>query len=152
MSSLRSYYGQIRQTYLASISKSGNGTNAVKKPAWPYYEMLSFLNDSLTAKSSLSNLKRKEINTEIGESNAHSSKKSLKKGNSNEEQWFANQNEFMTKALKSFETPSETSEDELFGKLVAKGLAKIFDEDIKDELKISIQQLINQAKKRSYND
>ena len=42
MSSLRTYYGQLRQKYLSSKNKSGSGADEFKKPTWPYFDSLSF--------------------------------------------------------------------------------------------------------------
>ena len=50
--SLSSYYCQIRSSYNAAKTKSGNGTSDIKKPTWIYFDMLKFLGDSLTPKGS----------------------------------------------------------------------------------------------------
>ena len=44
------------QKYLSSKNKSGSGADQVKKPTWPCFNSLSFLNESLTACQSTSNL------------------------------------------------------------------------------------------------
>ena len=33
----------------SSKNKSGNGADEVRKPTWPYFDSVSFLNESLTA-------------------------------------------------------------------------------------------------------
>ena len=56
----------------------------------------------------------------------------------------------MSKLIDSFEHSesgtSESLEDDLFGQVVAKSIAKIPDGEIKEELKIEIQQLILSTK------
>ena len=56
MSSLRKYYGQMRQIYLPSKNKSDSTANEIKKLTWPYFDSLFFLNESLTAHYSTINL------------------------------------------------------------------------------------------------
>ena len=44
------------------------------------------------------------------------------------------------------------TDDEIFGELIASSMAKVPEGDIKDELKISIQQLILTSKRRALNE
>ena len=37
------------QTKILLLKTSGNGADEVKKPTWPYFDSVSFLNESLTA-------------------------------------------------------------------------------------------------------
>ena len=55
----------------------------------------------------------------------------------------------MPVAGQTLRTP-ESTEDEIFGQLIAEGMAKIRDEDIKEELKTEFQQLIFEANQRSH--
>ena len=64
----------------------------------------------------------------------------------------ANQNALMSKPIQSYDEPKESTfvtEDELFGQVIAKSIAKIFDHEIKEELKIETQQCILNAKRRA---
>lgn len=76
-------------------------------------------------------------------------KKRSKWGLSKENKWYENQDKFMPVAAQILRTPQST-EIEVFGQLIAKAMAKIRDRDIKEELKIEIQQLIFGANQRSH--
>ena len=59
----------------------------------------------------------------------------------------------MSNLIQSFDEPKESrtfvTEDELFGQVIAKSIAKIPDGEIKEKLKIEIQQCILNAKWRT---
>ena len=56
----------------------------------------------------------------------------------------------MSKVISTFETPANTSdEDNLFGQLIARGMHIIPAGDLKEDLKIEIQQLINRTQKQA---
>ena len=80
-------------------------------------------------------------------------KKKRKEINSSEvDEWMTNQNALMSKLIQSYDEPKESTfvtEDELFGQVIAKSIAKIPDGEIKEELKIEIQQCILNAKRRA---
>ena len=62
-----------------------------------------------------------------------------------------NQNALMSKLIQSCNKSKESMfvmEYELFGQVIAKSLAKISDNEIKEKLKIEIQQCILNAKRR----
>ena len=42
VSSLRKYYGQMRQIYLPSKNKNDSTANEIKKLTWPYFDSLFF--------------------------------------------------------------------------------------------------------------
>ena len=68
------------------------------------------------------------------------------------DEWMTNQNALMSKLIQSYDEPKESTfvtEDELFGQVIAKSIAKIPDGEIKEELKIEIQQCILNAKRRA---
>ena len=50
---LRSYYCQLRSQYKSTKTKSSSGTADIKKPTWPFFDSLKFLDDNLTAKLNL---------------------------------------------------------------------------------------------------
>ena len=80
-------------------------------------------------------------------------KKKRKEDNSSEvDEWMTNQNALMSKLIQSYDEPKESTfvtEDELFGQVIAKSIAKIPDGEVKEELKIKIQQCILNAKRRA---
>ena len=56
------------------------------------------------------------------------------------------------KNIQSYNEPKDSTfltEDELFGQVIGKSIAKIPDDEIKQELKIDIQQCILNAKRRA---
>ena len=69
-----------------------------------------------------------------------------------EDEWLENQNLLMFKLIDSYEQSksgtSESMEDDLFGHVVAKSIAKNFRWRRKEELKIEIQQLILSSKRK----
>ena len=80
-------------------------------------------------------------------------RKERKEVNSSEvDEWMTNQNALMSKLIQSYDEPKESTfvtEDELFGQVTAKSIAKTPDGEIKKELKIEIQQCILNAKRRA---
>ena len=63
-----------------------------------------------------------------------------------------NQNSLISKLVQSYDEPKESTfvtEDELFGQVIVKSIAKIPDGEIKEEIKIEIQQGILSAKRRA---
>lgn len=109
-----------------------------------------FLDDNLIPRSSLNNMKRSQsIITTVETSVVPGFKKRSKWGLSKENKRYENQNKFMPVAGQSLRT-TQSTEVEVFGQLIAKAMAKIRDGDIKEELKIEIQQLIFGANQRSH--
>ena len=144
MASRRSYYCQLRSQYKSAKTKSGSGTADIKKPTSPFFDSLKFLDDNLTVKGTSSSINLSEVSQ---------FKKKRKEVNSSKvEQWMTNQNALMSKLIQSYDEPKESTfvtEDELFGQVIAKSIAKIPDGEIKEELKIEIQQCILNAKRRA---
>ena len=95
----------------------------------------------------------KDTSSSINLSEVSQFKKKRKEVNSNKvDEWMANQNALMSKLIQSYNEAKESTfvtEDELFGQVVAKSVAKIPDGEIKEELNIEIQQCILNAKKRA---
>ena len=135
---------QLRSQYKSAKTKSSSGTAGVKKPTWPFFDSLKFLDDNLTVKGTSSSINLSEVSQ---------FKKKRKEVNSSKvEQWMTNQNALMSKLIQSYDEPKESTfvtEDELFGQVIAKSIAKIPDGEIKEELKIEIQQCILNAKRRA---
>ena len=61
MASLRSYYCQLRSQYKSVKTKSGRGTADIKKPTWPFFDSLKFLDDNLTVKGTSSSINLSEV-------------------------------------------------------------------------------------------
>ena len=143
MASLRSYYFQLRSQYKSAKRKSGSGTADIKKPTWLFFDSLNFLDDNLTVKGTSSSINLSEVSQ---------FKKKRKEVNSSEvDEWMANQNALISKMIQSYDEPKESTfvtEDELFGQVIAKSVAKISNGEIKEELKIEIQQCIFSKKRR----
>ena len=81
--------------------------------------------------------------------------KKRKEVNSSEvDKWMTIQNTLMSNLIPSFDEPKESrtfvTEDELFGQVIAKSIDKIPDGEIKEELKIEIQQCILNAESRAH--
>ena len=144
MASLRSYYCQLRSQYKSAKTKSGSWTADIKKPPWPFFDSLKFLDDNLTVKGTSSSINLSEVSQ---------FKKKRKEVNSSEvDEWMANQNALISKMIQSYDEPKESTfvtEDELFDQVIAKSIAKIPDGEIKEELKIKIRQCILNAKRRA---
>ena len=108
-----------------------------KQPTWPFFDSLTFLDNNLTVKGTSSS---------INLSGVSQFKKKRKEVNSSKvDEWMTKQNAFMLKLIQSYDKPKESTsvmEDVLFGQVIAKFIAKIRDGEIKEELKIKIQQCI----------
>ena len=102
------------------------------------FDSLKFLDDNLTVKGTSSSINLSEVSQ---------FKKKRKEVNSSEvDEWMTNQNPLMSKLIQSYDEPKEY---ELFGQVIAKAIAKIPSGEIKEELKIEIQQCILNAKRRA---
>ena len=127
MASLRSYYCQLRSQYKSSKIKSGSGTANIKKPTWPFFDTLKFLDDNLTVKGTSSSINLSEVSQ---------FKKKRKEVNSSEvDKWMTNQNALISKLIQPYDEKKESTfvmEDE-FGQVIAKSIAKIRDGEIKED-------------------
>ena len=139
MNSLRSYYGHVRQSCVLSDRKNDGNAIDIKKPTWPYYEHLHFLNDNLIPRSMTNSLKRNNSKTNSFDDNKGPTTTKTPKVVITEESSTGQD------TLKQ----EDRTEDEIFGQLIIKKLKKIPEGDIKEELKIEIQQLIFQARRNS---
>ena len=164
MVGLRSYYGQLKQKVRSSI-KSGAGSDEVFTPQWPFFnEMDSFLSDFVTPRTTESNIDTEEnivddVNDTIRSSSATYKRKKGSSGRKDSEISVTDQ--VMLKALERLDKPktppsiaqlatyrsndNETQED-LFGRMIAKSLIDIDDKLIREKCKLQIQQLLFDAK------
>ena len=141
MASLRSYYCQLKSQYQSAKTKSGSGTADIEKPTWPFFDSLKFIDDNLTVKGTSSSINLSEV--------SQFKKKREEISSSEVDKWMANQNALMLKLIQSYDEPKESTfvtEDELFGQVV---VTEIRDVEIKEELKIEIQQCVLNAKRRA---
>ena len=99
MASLSSYYCQLRSQYKSAKAKSGSGTADIKKPTWPFFDSLKFLDDNLTVKGTSSSINLSEVSQ---------FKKKRKEANSSEvDEWMTSQNALMSKLIQSYDEPQE---------------------------------------------
>ena len=142
----RSYYCRLRSQYKNAKTKSGSWTADIKKPTWPFFDFFKVLDDNLTVKGTSSSINLSEVSQ---------FQKKRKEVNSSEvDKWMTIQNTLMSNLIPSFDEPKESrtfvTEDELFGQVIAKSIDKIPDGEIKEELKIEIQQCILNAESRAH--
>ena len=140
MASLRSYYCQLKSQYQSEKTKSASGTADIKRPTWPILDSLRFLDDNLTVKG---------ISSSINLSEVSQFKRKEEVNSSEVDEWMTNQNALMSKLIQSYDEPKESTfvtEDELFGRIIAKSVARFPEGEIKEELKIEMQQCILNAK------
>jgi len=142
---LKNYYGSLRRM-IESSKSSGGGTEEVYVSPWKFYESLEFLSDAFTPRKTKSNA------NEDADSNPPSAKvsKKLAQDQTNE------LHKVMTTATtalqsvisKKNEKPPSEDADDTFGKLLIGQLRLIPDCDLKDDLKINLQQMILQCKRQ----
>ena len=137
----RSYYRQFRSQHKSAKTKSGSGTADIKKPTWPFFDSLKFLDDNLTVKGTSTSINLNEV--------SQFKNKRTDVNSSEVDEWMTDQNALMSKLIQSYDGPKQSTfvmEDELFGQVIAKFIAKTPDGEIKEELKTEIQQSILNAK------
>ena len=101
MASLRSYYCQLRSQYKSAKTKSGSGTADIKKPTWPFFDSLKFLDDHLTMEGTSSSINLSEV--------SQFKKKSNKVNSSEVDESMTNQNALMSKLIQSYDEPKEST-------------------------------------------
>ena len=97
MASLRSYYCQLRSQYKSAKTKGGSWTADIKKPTWPFFDSLKFLDDNLTVKGTSSSINLSEV--------SQFRKKRKEVNGSKVDQWMTNQNALMSKLVRSNDEP-----------------------------------------------
>ena len=129
--SLKSYFSQERAKVTAS--QSGDGTDNVYESRWKFYTRLTFLNDSMTPRGVYSNLGNDGDGTNVKRKNSKTSTSSVE-----------NVERLMATAVHHLQTP-DTSEDAIFGILIAKKLKKLPDGLRKEEAKLKILMDLNKV-------
>ena len=149
--SLRNYYSVERRKEEAAARKSGSGRDDLYQSKWQFYIHLVFLKDTFTPRNTESNYKRS--NREL--SNSPDNNAGLVSGNKSAQDpahainRVAESMESIVGQLNSRESSASTlqhpkSEDEIFGEMVIKMIAKIPESEEKYLLKLRIQQDIVQ--------
>ena len=109
------------------------------------------MNDSLTPKSTIS--KATTPTTERDHNKTPSTGRSKRVSNEDYRADVMNTMDTQTKVMQAAVTAlqgdeQKRTEDDIFGELIATNMVKLKDDDIKDELKIEIQSLILQARRK----
>ena len=153
MHSLKVYFCATRTKAKAS-RKSGAGTDEIYHIRWPFYEPLSFLNDSVTPKSTTSNLAAEDQNIYDLTDSAPSKKAKRKIEQTAQAESAREETELMRSAVDYLRSAnSETSEkteqgkhektaNELFCDMLAKQLTKMEDGAKKEYFKLEVQRLL----------
>lgn len=153
LTDLKNYYGGQRRMIEGSKT-SGAGTDDVYVSVWKFYEKLDFLSDAFTPRKTKSNAAEEVDETPYSNAKPPSAK-SVKKSA------LAQQNELqkvMSTAATALETvitknsqaaPKVESADDTFGKLLVDQLKLIPECDLKDELKITLQQIVLKCKRQA---
>jgi hypothetical protein len=164
MSRKRTYFSKECGKASEAKSKSGSGQKLPFKSSWPWYKELSWLRDHISYRDSTSNLsalpvvtiddidaeeERTVVDVGAHQGQSEEPRTAKKRCRQQSEDRLVKAAEEMVSKFPVFnhqhaQAPSLT-EDELFGKLVAKKMSKIPEGEEKDDLKMNIQLLIKQA-------
>ena len=118
----------MRSQYQSAKTKSSSGTADIEKPTWSFFDSLKCLDDNLTVRGTSSSIYLSEVSQ---------FKKKREEVNSSEvDEWSSKESTFVT-------------EDKLFGQAILKSTTKIPDGEIKEELKVGIQQCILNGKRHA---
>ena len=149
MVSLKSYYGQLKSKYEASL-RSGSGDDDIQHPQWIYYESLNFLKDNVTVRTTVSN--RSSASSSFSSTSSSGRSKNLGKSDSLNNS-ISESNSLIKEAITQIGSGKRKTiedDDATFGDLIASNMRKIREGLEKEELKIEIQALIL-AKRRQMN-
>ena len=167
LENLRTYFGREHGKELEYKTKSGASAKEPFKSAWPWYSSLNWLKDHILCKETTSNLgfEIESVEDESDVSNSSSSSVSTYKAYSRPQKVKAEDKlvkaaEAIVNKIPSFGCmPSHSSpkkarltDDEHFGQLVARELAKLPESEEKECLKLNIQILIKDAQFKKNNE
>lgn len=154
LTDLKNYYGGQRRMVEGSKT-SGAGADDVYVSVWKFYEKLEFLSDAFTPRKTKSNAIEDDVDSPYANAKPPSAKSSKKIA-------LAQQNELqkvMSTAATALESvissknsqapQKKESADETFGKLLIDQLKLIPECDLKDELKITLQQIVLKCKRQA---
>ena len=167
LENLRTYFGKEHGKELEYKPKSGASAEEPFKSAWPWYTLLSWLKDRISCKETISNLgfEIESVEDESDVSNSSSSSVSTYKVYSRPQKMKAEDKlvkaaEAIVNTIPSFgympshSSPKQTRlrDDEHFGQLVARKLAKFPESEEKECVKLNIQSLIKEAQCNKNNE
>ena len=149
--SLRNYYSAERRKEEAAARKSGSGRDDLYQSKWQFYRHLVFLKDTFTPRNTESNYKRsnRELSNSLDNNAGQVSGNKSAQDPARAINRVAESMESIVGQLNSRESSASTlqhpkSEDEIFGEMVIKMIAKIPESEEKYLLKLRIQQDIVQ--------
>ena len=161
MHSLRCYYNTQHNKVKSSKNQTGQGADAVYKPRWQFYDSLSFLQDMVAPRRTVSNMDTlPELTSDslLDDLPAHEKKVSKKKAlpSAIEESMMAASSALKVISERSATQPSlpavpvtppaTKSLDDIFGEAWAKLMTEIPEGYEKDMLRIEVQRTICQGK------
>ena len=151
MHSLRVYYSSTRNKLEQSKRKSGSGAADVIKVKWAHFGSLSFLNDNLKSRQTITNLTTDDAGTSRNDSMQSSKKQRLSTGGGNCDMEKEEEREFRQSAIGYFNkisgAPSEKeTEDDIFCNMLAAKLKDLPNNEQKEYLKLEIHGLVLKAK------
>lgn len=148
LTDLKNYYGaQKRMT--ESSKTSGAGSDDVYISPWKFFDSLHFLSDAFTPRSTTSNAEEFSTYDATNPPSAKSKKKIADQQNEGIQKAMSSAaaalEEIASKRAKKLD---ENKGDNAFCQFLSNQLSEIPECDIKDELKINIQQLVLQCKRQ----
>lgn len=147
---LRTYFGKECGKENEWKPKSGSAHKTPFKSSWPWYTELTWLKDHIGCKESTSNLSMGmavKVEDDV-DSPQQAPTRKRGRGNSGEERLIKAAEDMVAK-FPAFGGPPtakpSSTDDELFGQLVARKMSKLPENEEKEDLKLNIQLLIKQA-------
>ena len=150
LTDLKNYYGGQKQM-IESSKSSGAGADEVCVSPWKFYESLEFLSDAFTPRKTKSNANNEDDGSPYVDAKPPSAKtpKKLTLAQNNEIHRAMSTATTVLESVissKRSQTPRGEDVDDTFGKLLV-GQPKLIPEcDLKDDLKISLQQMVLRCK------
>ena len=148
LTDLKNYYGGQRRR-IESSKSSGAGTDELFVSPWKFYESLEFLSDAFTPRKTKNNTNEEDdgASIDVTPPSAKSTKKDPKVPTS-ELHGVTYTTTFQSVISKKNEEAPPEDVDDMFGKLLIGQLKLIPECDLKDDLKISLQQMILRCKRQ----
>ena len=148
---LKNYYGAQRRMVEGSKA-SGAGADDVYCSPWKFFDALQFLSDAFTPRKTISNVS--DASDCVYAASNPPSTKSSKKMRDNENEYLKNIMSTASNALEKLVTTGHQQdkenhdEDGPFCELIKQMLKQVPDCDLKDNLKLEIQQIILRCKRQ----
>ena len=161
MNSIKVYYSAIKGKRESAL-KSGKGADEIPPIKWPYFKLLSFLNDSITPRKPLTSFDLENQPVSIDDlTHTYSSTSKRKKSKKNDENTVAGERELLYTACALMKTPmndkkrddnatprktknvdTDMDTDEIFCKMLTNQLRKVSEGREKEQLKMDLQKAI----------